>query len=81
MPVDKKSLPSGVNVSLTPLEETGDTLRYPVSEVPAYIGSGGHADVMVPGEGVAEAHARLTWTDDSLYLEDLGQGTTRINDR
>lgn len=81
MPVDRKSLPSGVDVSLTPLEESGDTIRYPISEVPAYIGSGTYADVLVRGEGVAENHARLSWIDNSLYVENLGQGPTLINDR
>ncbi len=81
MPVDRKSLPPGVDVSLTPLEDSGDTVRYPISEVPAYIGSGAYADVLVRDKGVAENHARLTWTDNSLYVENLGQGPTLINDR
>ncbi len=74
-------MPTGVSISFTPLSESADTVRYPVDTVPAYIGSGAYADVLLRGEGVAETHVRLTWNDDSLYIEDMGQGLTRINDR
>lgn len=81
MPSDKQALPAGVSITFTGLEGPGQGRRYAVKVLPAYIGSGDYADLLLSGAGVAESHARLTLAEGGLFLEDLATGElTRVND-
>jgi CheY-like chemotaxis protein len=52
-----------------------------VKVLPAVLGAGAGAAVVLSGAGVADAHARLTLSGAGLFLEDLGTGEiTRVND-
>jgi len=81
MTEDGKIKPKGVSISLTALaDDDGEGVRYHVKELPAIIGRSDKCEVVIDGVGVAENHAQLTWSDNSLFLEDMGTGgVTMVN--
>ena len=76
----KRAWPDGVTVSLIELREEGEASRHLIKQWPADLGHGPDNDAVLSGPGVAEAHARLSWSEEGLVLADLSGGATRVND-
>lgn len=61
-----------MSFSLTALEGPGKGTRYPVERLPAYVGSGDSADVILTDAAAASMHARLVMSGKTIFVEDLG---------
>jgi pSer/pThr/pTyr-binding forkhead associated (FHA) protein len=81
MSENTKTKPKGVSISFTALaEDDGEGVRYQVNEFPAIIGKNDGCEINIDGVGVAGTHAQLTWSDNSLFIEDMGTGgVTMVN--
>jgi len=81
MAEDTKIKPKGVSVSFTALDDSpGEGSRYQVEEFPAVIGKNDDCEIIIDGVGVAGTHAKLSWADNSLFIEDLETGgVTMVN--
>ena len=79
---NRQPVPEGANISFTALDGPNQGKRYEVESAPAILGSGATADIILPGLGVAETHARLAFADKGVIIEDLATGReTRVNAR
>ena len=65
--------------TVTLLRTTGK--RYTISNVPATLGKGSAADVLVEGnEAISRVHARILYAGDQFVVEDMGSSNkTYIN--
>ncbi len=60
----------------------GDPFEHPLGETSLVIGRSSESDLMVADRFLSRKHARLSWRDGRLFVEDLGsRNGTLLNDR
>ncbi|MDX2023065.1 MAG: sigma 54-interacting transcriptional regulator [Deltaproteobacteria bacterium] len=65
------------------LRRVGEAMVVPLAQsVPLVVGRGAPADVVVADETLSRRHARFVWSDDGIWVEDLGSlNGTRVGDK